>query len=117
MFTLVAVLRSTTPILSATAMNRLLNSSSFTGWASVPCSASGCALLRRNSRLTEVSTDTSQPGSTIVVAMASRIKAGPVIRSPGKSASRSNTGASCRRPPVHSLTTPRGTNGLSLAIT
>ena len=38
-----------------------------------------------------------QPGSTTVVALASRISAGPAMRSPASSSVRSNTGAVVRR--------------------
>ncbi len=78
MFTLVAVLRSTTPILSATAMNRLLNNSSFTGCALVSA-VTGREARRHSRRLRQGSTRARQPGSTMVVAMASRIIAGPSI--------------------------------------
>ena len=97
MLTLSEVFCSTAPVCSATFMNRLLNSSSSTGSGrSLPagdarrraarCGAGSCGRAAVTSAV--------QPGSTTVVALASRISAGPAMRSPASSAVRSNTGAS-----------------------
>jgi len=76
-----AVLASVAPIWSATDMNRLLNTSSSTGSASVPAAGGrATASTRRRIRFACPSTLASQPGSITVVAVASVITAGPAIR-------------------------------------
>ena len=91
-------------------MKRLLNSSSITGSgrpvASTRVAARG--VVRRRMRWFSGVTSAVQPGSTTVVALASRISAGPARRSPASRASRSKTGASCALPSVNSATVSIG---------
>ncbi len=101
MLTLMDVFCSTAPVCSATFMNRLLNSSSNTG-SGRPLPAAvraGKGEVRRSVIWSSRVISAVQPGSTTVVALASRISAGPAIRSPASSAVRSNTGASWVSPP------------------
>ena len=60
--------------------------------------------MRRSSRWFCAVTSAVQPGSTTVVALASRISAGPGRRSPASRAARSNTGAAWSVPPVQTAT-------------
>jgi hypothetical protein len=83
MFTDEAVLWSATPISSAIAMKRLLNSSSMTGSTRVPMAGAdtrGTARVRM--RLSRGSTSACQPGSMTVVAEGSIMRAGPGMRAP-----------------------------------
>ena len=85
MFTLIAVFCSTAPVCSATFMNRLLNNSSSTGSGrSLPgCDARRRGSTRRSSMWSSSVISAAQPGSTTVVALASRISAGPAMRVAG----------------------------------
>ena len=106
MFTESEVFCSTVPVCSAMLMNSAPNSSSITG-SGFDASASTAfarASTRRRIMWFSAVTSACQPGSTTVVAFASRISAGPRTVSPASSASRSSTGARCSRPPVQSAT-------------
>ena len=104
MFTLSEVFCRTAPVCSAMDMKRLLNSSSITG-STRPVSAvralARCSVRRRIRWFSGV-TSAVQPGSTTVVALASRISAGPRSVSPASRASRSKTGASAAAPSTKS---------------
>ena len=90
MLTEYAVLASVTPICSAIAMNRLLNTSSSTGSAVVPIAcARNAASTRSSTRSPRAVSVARHPGSTTVVAFASRMTAGPATASSGTIASRS----------------------------
>ena len=104
---------STAPVCSAALMKRLLNSSSITGSgrAASATRAAARVSVRRSSRWLSAVTSAVQPGSTTVVALASRISAGPGMRSSRRSASRSNTGAWCSEPAVQSATVSIGAGG------
>ncbi len=89
MLTEYAVLASVTPICSAIAMNRLLKISSITGSTCVPSATrGGRGALRVSSRWASGVTCACHCGSTIVVALASAMIAGPAITSPGRNVSR-----------------------------
>ena len=78
MLTLVAVDCSATPISSAIAMNRLLKISSRTGSTSVPIAlarSSGTARVRTS--VPSLARSARQPGSTTMVEVGSKIRAGP----------------------------------------
>ena len=85
MLTEYAVLASVTPICSAIAMNRLLKTSSSTGSAVVPIACARRAASKRSSTMSPRGVNVArQPGSTTVVALSSRMTAGPAIASPGR---------------------------------
>ncbi len=109
MFTETAVLASVAPICSATDMKRLLNTSSRSG-ETRSGSAEGRAggERRRSSSSPPLSTSARQPGSTTVVLVGSQTIAGPSTVMPGARSARTNTGASCRRPPVKTPASSRG---------
>ena len=101
---------STAPVCSATLMNRLLNSSSSTGSGfSLPAGTrSGSGSVRRRIMWSSAVTLAVQPGSTEVVALASRISAGPGSVSPARRLVRSNTAARRSAPWVNSVTVSMG---------
>ena len=108
MFTEYDVLRSTTPVCSATDMNRLLNTSSITGSDSVPTVASpGRGTIRARIRWLRRVISAIQPGSTTVVAFASMITAGPCILAPGCKPSRSYTRVDRAAPSMYVSTSAR----------
>jgi len=90
MLTEEAVRANATPICSAIAMKRLLNSSRRTGSTavSIPRSRARGSARRRIRWFRGVSV-AHQPGSITVVALASRMTAGPSMPSPGRRSSRS----------------------------
>ena len=98
MLTEYAVLASVTPICSAIAMKRLLNTSSSTGSAVVPIACARCAASTRSRTMWSRGVSVArQPGSITVVEFGSRITAGPAIASPGRRSPRSYTfAAHCR---------------------
>ena len=85
MFTEYAVLASVIPICSAIAMNRLLNTSSSTGSAVVPIACARISAATRSSTRSPRAVSVARhPGSTTVVALCSRMMAGPAMASPGR---------------------------------
>ena len=99
MLTEYAVFSSVRPICSAIDMNRLLNTSSMIGSQSVPTAdsrASGTTRSRTRSPL--AARCARQPGSTTVVAVDSRMMAGPSTASPVANVSRRKSGVSCSVP-------------------
>ena len=91
-----------TPICSATDMNRLLNTSSSTGSASVPARAApGRGATRVSSRSSRSVTAARQPGSTTVVASSSAMIAGPSTACPARSAARRYSGTRAHSPAVN----------------
>jgi len=83
MLTEYAVFCSRSPICSAMDMNRLLKISSMTGSALVPIARrAGSAATRRNTRWPRGVASARQPASTMVVALASAMMAGPSIKAP-----------------------------------
>ncbi len=95
MFTECAVFCRRSPICSAMFMNRLLNTSSITGSASVP---TACRDSRGTTRASSIGpariTRACQPGSTTVVALRSATIAGPSMSAPARKDSRTNRPAS-----------------------
>ena len=114
-FTDSAVFCSVYPICSAIDMNRLLNTSSITGSQLVPMATrSGRATTRRRTRSPIWVISACHPGSTMVVAVASMISAGPSMRPPVGMVSRSKTGAVTGSPPMKASTAARGVTSPSL---
>src|SRR5450631_2079084 len=107
------VLRSRTPICSATDMNRLLKISSMTGSTAVPAERwAGRACTRARSRSPRPVCSACQPGSSTVVAKSSTIRAGPVMIWPTERSGRRIAGTSTHFPETNIATggtTPGGT--------
>ena len=105
-----AVFASASPICSAIDMKRLPNSSSRSGSTAVSTACAGrCGISRRSNRWFRGVSAARHPGSTTVVELASRITAGPSIRSPGRRASRSKNGVGCQRSLQNTGCTASGT--------
>ncbi len=105
MLTECAVLRSRTPICSATDMNRLLKISSMTGSTAVPAGRrSGRSATRVSSRSPGPVSSARQPGSVTVVAKSSTISAGPSTRWPGRRSRRRTSGTSACAPATYIVT-------------
>ena len=93
-------------------MNRLLNTSSSTGSAVVPIAGARCGGSTRSSTRSPRTVKLARhPGSTTVVALCSRITAGPSITSPGRRSSRSNTAAQRKEPAVYKRMVLIGSSG------
>ena len=105
MFTDEAVLASVAPICSAIDMKRLLKTSSSSGERCDGSAEAGAAgELRRRCSSPAASTSASQPGSTTVVLVASRMIAGPLTCVPRESAARRCTATWCQAPAVYMRT-------------